>query len=217
MRAHHRMVDRRRLAPLRFGHQVGAVAARAREVEVVHGAQAGDALLPLRRQTLVGAVHVAEVRLAADSGHHFAVDDRRLARHAPPGTIGMPGERALVGMASVRIAVLVEIRQPVQLGKAVGVIHGHHVHLNFAELPRERDLRRRRQLLRREDQHLVAQEGVVEGAKDVRRHARREIQPADARTELRRQRLDRERRGRAFESAHRIVLRGRCSPCRSAT
>ena len=145
MAADDRVLDRRRLALLRLGHQVDAVAARAREVEVVDGAQAGDALLPRVAQPLVGAVHVAEVRLAAGLGNDLAVDDRRLAGDAPPRAVGVPVQRALVGMLAVGLAVGVEVRQPVQLREAVGVVHRHHVHLHLAELPRERDLRRRRQ------------------------------------------------------------------------
>ena len=41
----------------------------------------------------------------------------------------------------------------------------HHVDLDFAEAARELDLPRRRELLRREQQHLVREERVVDRAK----------------------------------------------------
>ena len=47
-------------------------------------------------ETLVRAVHVAEVRLAADVGHDLAVNDRRLAGDARPRAVGVPLERTLV-------------------------------------------------------------------------------------------------------------------------
>ena len=47
--------------------------------------------------------------------------------------------------------------------------------LHFAELPRERDLRARRNVLRRKQQHLIAQEGLVDGAEDVVRDAIRQV------------------------------------------
>ena len=101
MRAHDRMVDRRLRQPLRLGERILAVAPVAREVEVVHGAQVGDARLPRRVEALVGAVHVAEMRLAAALRHDLAVDDRRLPGDALPGAVGVPGQRALVGVLAV--------------------------------------------------------------------------------------------------------------------
>src|SRR4051794_37373533 len=41
------------------------------------------------------------------------------------------------------------------------------MNLDFAEMPGERDLSSRRHILRREQQHLVAQESGVDRAKDV--------------------------------------------------
>ena len=153
-------------------------------------------------EPLVGAVHVAEVRLAAGLGDDLAVDDRRLAGDAPPRAVGVPVQRPLVGVLAVGLAVGVEVGEPVQLGKAVGVVHRHHVHLHLAELARERDLRRRRQVVRREDEHLVAQEGVVEGAKVVGRDAAREVEAGDLGAEARRQRADAERRLGSGEGMH---------------
>jgi len=43
-------------------------------------------------------------------------------------------------MATIGAPVLVEIRQPIEFGKAVGVILVHHMNLHFAEKTRQRDL-----------------------------------------------------------------------------
>ena len=79
----------------------------------------------------------------------------------------MPGERALVGMAAVRPAVLVQVREPVELREAVGVILVHDVDLHLAEAPGELDLSAGRQVLRRKEQHLVAKERLVQALKEA--------------------------------------------------
>src|SRR5207248_10618102 len=69
MRADDRMIHRR-LRPLLFlGHRVLPMTSRAREIEIVDGAQVGDARLPWRVEPLVRAVQVAEVRLAVYLGN----------------------------------------------------------------------------------------------------------------------------------------------------
>src|SRR5215813_5329672 len=112
MHAHDRVVDWRLRPALLVSERLLAVAPVAREIEVMHGPQAGNARFPLRREPLVGAVHVAEMRLAARTalGHHLAVNDRGLSRDALPGTVGVPRERALVGMLAVRAPLFVEVR-----------------------------------------------------------------------------------------------------------
>src|SRR4030095_16986496 len=104
-----------------------AVPLMAREVEVVHGAQTCDALLPCRTEALVCAVHVAKMGLAAAFGHHLAVDDRRLPGDALPGPVGVPGKSALVRVMAARLAVPVEIRQSIELRVAVGIVLVHDV------------------------------------------------------------------------------------------
>ena len=88
----------------------------------------------------------------------------------------------------MRLAVFVEVREPVELRVAVGVILVHHVDLHFAEAPGKGDLARRRQILRREQQHLVAQEGLVDGAKNAVIHLGGEVDTGDFRTEVARER-----------------------------
>src|SRR6478735_241301 len=105
MDTNHRMIDRRRRTALLVGHRILRMAASARKIEVVHGTQRRDARFPPRVEALVGAVHVAEMRLAAAPRHDLAVDDRRLPATAAPRAVGVPDERALVGMATVRPAV----------------------------------------------------------------------------------------------------------------
>src|SRR5258708_35484229 len=64
-------------------------------------------------------------------------------------------------MAAVRIAVLVQIGQPIQLRIAIGVILVHDVDLYLSEGPGKFYLAARRQFLRPEQQNLVAHEGLV--------------------------------------------------------
>ena len=70
---------------------------------------------------------------------------------------------------------------------AVGVVHRHDVHLHLAEAACERDLRGRRQVVRREQQHLVAQESGVERGEGGVVERLREVEAFDARAEVRRQ------------------------------
>ena len=135
------------------------------------------------------------MRLAAALRHDLAVDDRGLPGHALPGAVGVPRERALVRVVAGRLAVRVEVREPVELRVAVGVVLVHHVDLHFAEAPREGDLPRRRHILRREEQHLVAQEGLVHGAEDLVVHVVRELDARDLGAEIRGQAGGRENIG----------------------
>ena len=107
--AHDGMVDWRNRFALGFGHRHFAVPAGARKIQVMHGAQVRDRAFPVGAQALIGAVHVAEMRFAAFAGGDFRKNDGGLSGDAFPRTVGMPGQRALVGMAAVGIAVLVEI------------------------------------------------------------------------------------------------------------
>src|SRR4051794_16949069 len=118
----------------------------AREIEVVQGPEARDARFPCRTEALVSAIHVAEMGFAAALRHHFAVDDRRLPGDPLPGSVGMPSERALVGMMPAGPALPVEVGEAVELGIAVGVVLVHHVDLQLAEAAGELDLTARRQV-----------------------------------------------------------------------
>src|SRR5271167_672142 len=94
----------------------------ARKIQVMHRAQVGDTRLPARIEAFVRTVHIAEMRLAPGLRHDFTVDDRRLAGDPTPGAVRVPDQRTLVGVLTVRLAVLVEIRQPIELRTTVGVI-----------------------------------------------------------------------------------------------
>ena len=63
------------------------------------------------------------------------------------------------------------------------------MHLHLAEAPREGHLRGRRQVERREDPQLVAQQGRVLRGKGLRRQFGREVQTDHARAQPRGQRL----------------------------
>ena len=100
----------------------------------------------------------------------FAVDDCRLPGDALPRSVGVPVQRAAIRMVSVRISIRVEIRETIKLGKTVGVILAHHVNLHWAETTRECDLPRGRNLLRTEQQHLMAQKRLIDRIEDLVAH-----------------------------------------------
>ena len=111
----------------------------------------------------------------------------------------MPGERPFVRMTPIRLAALVEVRKAKQFRVPIRVVHRHDVDLYFAELAGERDLCRRRQLVRREEEHLIAKESLADPAEDFRRDAFREVDSGDFASKIRRQRTYRERQvGRAI-------------------
>src|ERR1019366_9673930 len=116
---------------------------------------------------LVGALHVAEMRFAANLRNDFAIDDRRLTGHSTPRAVGVPMKRSLVRMLAIRAPLIIEIGESVQLGKTISVILAHHVNLHFAETPGEADLSVGRKLLRWEQQHLIAQERLVERVENI--------------------------------------------------
>src|SRR5206468_880648 len=116
--------------------------------------------------------------------------------------VGVPGERALVGVLAARIAVLVEIRESIKLREAVGVILVHHVNLHFAEVPPQCNLTRRRQLLWREQQYLIAQECLVDGAENLIAYVFGQIDARDLGAELRRQRTCGKRQTKVKGGAH---------------
>ena len=113
--AHDGMIDGRPFAPLRLGHGVFAVPAGAREVQVVHCTKAGDARLPGRAQALVAPVHVAEMGFTPFGRGDLRVEDRGLTGDSLPGAVGVPHQRAAVGVLAGRVAVLVQVGQAIEL------------------------------------------------------------------------------------------------------
>src|SRR3984957_4251647 len=67
------------------------------------------------RKEVVGRIHVGELGLAAFRRHDLRIHHRRLPGSLAPGAVGVPIERALVGMLAARIAVRVEAGQHVDL------------------------------------------------------------------------------------------------------
>src|SRR5258705_12496000 len=107
MCANDRMGHRRHGVALRLRHRLFTVAARARKVEVMDRAQIRDALLPLRVEALVGAVHVAEFRLSSLLGYYLRIEHRGLPGPVLPRSVLVPGECAAIGMATARLALRV--------------------------------------------------------------------------------------------------------------
>src|SRR5438477_298985 len=114
--AHDRMRDRRYLRLLLGGHRVFAVATCAREVGIVDRSLALDPLLHLGRQIVISRIHVGEFGLAAGRRHDLGIHHRRLPGPLAPRAVGVPVQRALVGMLAGRLAVLVGVGEHVNLG-----------------------------------------------------------------------------------------------------
>ena len=91
--------------------------------------------------------------------------------------------------------MLVEVRETIQLRIAVGVVLAHDVDLHFAEVAREGDLSAGRNILRRKEQHLVAQERLIDRAEQVVRHVVGEPDAGEFGAELRRELAHLERQG----------------------
>src|SRR5215471_14612153 len=109
MRTHDRMVDRRHSFLLLFGHRLFAVASGPGKVQVVHRTPVGYASLPGRIEPVIRTIHVGEMRLAAGLRNDFAVDYRRVASGASPRTVGVPFQRALIGMTTIGLAMLIKV------------------------------------------------------------------------------------------------------------
>src|SRR5436190_19393501 len=101
------------------------------------------------------------MRFAPFCWDHLAVDDRRLTGDALPRAISVPMERAPIRMPAVGLALLVEVREAIELRETVGVVLAHHVHLHGTEPPRKRHLPLRRNILRTEQEHLMPQERLI--------------------------------------------------------
>src|SRR2546423_4063346 len=65
-------------------------------------------------------------------------------------------------MPAVRAPLIVEVGEPIQLRKSIGVILVHHVYLHFAESPGELHLPAGREILRRGQQTPLTQKSPIE-------------------------------------------------------
>ena len=103
----------------------------------------------------------------------------------------MPVECASVWMLATRLSILVEVGQHVNFGMfLVPVILAEHVYLHLAEIAREGDLGRRRQIDIAEKDQLVGKERFVDLGEQRRRHRFRQCDVGDFATKQRMQRLD---------------------------
>ncbi len=79
--------------------------------------EAGDALLELRGQRLVDAVHGAERGIAAGGRHFERIEHARLRRHVEIRHVGVP-HRFAVAQAADRLAVHLDVGDDVDLRQA---------------------------------------------------------------------------------------------------
>src|SRR5207244_1660873 len=149
----------------------GAVAAR-----VVPAQPAGDLAAQLRRQRLVGEVHVAKAGVAT-GGRHFERIERRGARRT--GDVrhgGMPG-RPVGAKLTDRLAVFDDVRDhhdvlpalrrgvdPALLARDPYLGGGDRRPIQFAELPAEAQEVVIRETLAAEAQHEVLGPGLLDRA-----------------------------------------------------
>src|SRR5438128_7915079 len=114
-------------------------------------------------------------------------------------------------MFPVRLSMLVEIRESIELGIAIGVILVHYVNLHFAKASSEHNLAAGWQLLRREEKNLITQKGLVDGAKKLVRNVIGQFHAGNFGTEFRRQRTHVERPMHVHGWVHRLTTHN--SPC----
>jgi hypothetical protein len=113
------------------------------------------------------------------------------ANSLAPRAVGVPVERALVGMLAAWIAVSVEVGQHVDLGMIpVALILVHHVDLHLAEAPGEGDLRRGRQVDIAKQNQLVVEERLIDLAEQLRLDRLRQRDAGDLAAERVMQRRD---------------------------
>ena len=91
----------------------------------------------------------------------------------------MPREGPAVGVPARRVALLVEIGEPVELGVAVRVILVHDMDLHLAEASGELHLLPRRHLLAGEDEHLPLEEGGTDGVESFIRNPGAKVEPGN--------------------------------------
>ncbi len=87
----------------------------------------------------------------------------------------MPKQRALVRVLAARIAVVIEVGRHVDFRVVLdAVMVAEHVDLHLAEIARERDLGRRRQIDVVEDDQLVFEKGFIDFGEQLGRHGLRQ-------------------------------------------
>ena len=136
--------------------------------DAVARAQAGDLLLDVLGQPLVGQHHVGPHRVAADRRALDAAQHATERRLLAPGRIGVPG---------VFVAVVRRVRRLVDADEArvLGIAAGDRVIFQLAEVARKRDVLGPRDVLVAKEQHVVLQQQLAD-LRDQVRVARRDTQ-----------------------------------------
>ena len=103
----------------------------------------------------------------------------------------MPEQRAFIGVLAARFAVLIKIGQHVDLRVVlVAMVLAQHVDLHLAEVAREGDLRRRRQIDVVEQDQLIGEKRFVDFGEYCRRDRFRKRNAGNLTTKNRMQRPD---------------------------
>src|SRR5206468_5996899 len=148
------------------------------------GKQALDRRLHVIGKILVSARHVCPDRVAADRGGFDAAQHCTEWRFFTPGGVAMPGIFVMVGR---RVEVLVNADQTWMIGIAAG----NRMVFEIAEAPRELDMFSLADLLILKEQHLMSQQSLTDGSKQIVVADRfGEANPAKFRTDVRREFLD---------------------------
>ena len=154
--------------------------------DVVLGREAVEQLLHRRRERVAGRVHAREHRVAAVARDLDGAQDRAEGGALRVGVVGVP----VVGA----VAAGRDLVEHVDLGIVV-VLRLEGRDLDRAEMPREGDVVRLRQVLVAEEEHEVGVERVAERFDGLVREGLRQIDAADLGADLRRdgEDLDRHR------------------------
>ena len=113
-------------------------------------------------QQLVGGIHVGEFGFPTRVRHDLRIHHGCLPGALFPRAVGVPVQRTSVRVLAAWIAVLVEVGQHVDFGMVfVAMVLAEHVDLHLAEIARESDLRRRRQIDIAEQDQFIVEKGFI--------------------------------------------------------
>ncbi len=125
------------------------------EIEIVYRAKLSEFGFLAIGKRFVGGVHIAKMRFAANRWNLLRVYHRRLPRGSLPRAIGVPSHGPAVGVATMRLAVFIQIAERIEFWELVRVILIHNMNLYLAEVTADAHVACRREILLLEHQDLV--------------------------------------------------------------